>query len=108
MFLCFVDDGIFAGPYREEIEDTIKQLRKQGFKVEDKGNMQDYFGINIEYLPGNKIRLTQPQIIDFILEEVPISKHLKDKNTPSAVSKPLIHDKRLKKVNHQFHFRQVI
>jgi hypothetical protein len=100
MFLCYVDDGIFAGPSREEIEDVIEQLRMRGFKVEDKGTMQDYLGINIEYLPGDKIRLTQPQIIDSILEEVPIAKHLKDKNTPSAVSKPLIRDKRLKKFNH--------
>eukprot|EP00957_Ditylum_brightwellii_P149388 11378218-Ditylum_brightwellii.AAC.1 len=79
MFLCYVNDGIFAGPSSEEINGTIKQLRKQYFKVEDKGTMQDYLGINIKFLPDGKIRLAQPQIIDSIFEEVLIVKHLKDK-----------------------------
>eukprot|EP00957_Ditylum_brightwellii_P143454 10929011-Ditylum_brightwellii.AAC.1 len=108
MFLCYVNDGIFAGPSSEEIDDAIEQLRKQDFKAEDKGTMQDYLGINIKFLLDGKIRLTQPQIINSILEEVPIAKHLKDKNTPSVVSEPLVCDKRLKKFNHQFHFWQVI
>eukprot|EP00957_Ditylum_brightwellii_P069900 5308300-Ditylum_brightwellii.AAC.1 len=100
MFLCYVDDGIFAVPSSKEIDDAIEQLRKQDFKVEDKGTMQDYMGINIKFLPDGKIRLTQPQIINFILEEVPIAKHLKDKNTPSTVSKPLICNERQTKFNH--------
>eukprot|EP00957_Ditylum_brightwellii_P049496 3754329-Ditylum_brightwellii.AAC.1 len=51
MFLCYVNDSIFSGPSSEEIDDAIEQLRKRGFKMEDKGTMQDYIGINIEYLP---------------------------------------------------------
>eukprot|EP00957_Ditylum_brightwellii_P064410 4888523-Ditylum_brightwellii.AAC.1 len=69
MSLCYVDDGISVGPSSEEIDDAFEQLRKQDFKVEDKGTMQNYLGINIKYLPNKKIRLTQPQIIDSILEE---------------------------------------
>eukprot|EP00957_Ditylum_brightwellii_P186393 14191948-Ditylum_brightwellii.AAC.1 len=94
LFLCYVNDGIFAGPSREEMNGTIKQLRKQYFKVEDKGTMQGYLGINIKFLPDGKITLAQPQIIDSILEEVLIVKYLKDKNTPSVVSKPLICNER--------------
>eukprot|EP00957_Ditylum_brightwellii_P176735 13461692-Ditylum_brightwellii.AAC.1 len=97
---CVFYKSIFAGLSSEEINDTIEQLRKQDYKVEDKGTMQDYLGINIKFLPDGKMRLTQLQIMNSILEEVPIAKHLKDKNTPSAVSKPLICNKRQKKFNH--------
>eukprot|EP00957_Ditylum_brightwellii_P100568 7665954-Ditylum_brightwellii.AAC.2 len=79
MSLCYVDDGIFPGLSMEEIDDVIEQLRRQDFKVKDKGTMQDYLGINIKFLPDGKIRLTQLHIIDSILEEVSIVNHLKDK-----------------------------
>eukprot|EP00957_Ditylum_brightwellii_P027581 2084893-Ditylum_brightwellii.AAC.1 len=59
MFLCCVNDSIFMGPSSEEIDDAIEQLRKQDSKVEDKGTMQDYLGINIKLLLDGKIKFTQ-------------------------------------------------
>eukprot|EP00957_Ditylum_brightwellii_P018457 1388333-Ditylum_brightwellii.AAC.1 len=108
MFLCYVDDGIFVGPSRKEVDKAIADLRDKGFNVEDKGNIENYLGITIEVLQEAALHLKQPQIIQSIINEVPIPKHLKDKTTPSAVTKQVIRDKEAPSFNNRFHYRRVI
>eukprot|EP00957_Ditylum_brightwellii_P112617 8584781-Ditylum_brightwellii.AAC.1 len=90
MFLCYVNDGIFVGPLRKEIDKAIENLRDKGFNIEDKGNIEDYPGITTEVLQEAGLHLMQPQIIQSVIDEVPIPMHLKDKSTPSAVTKQVI------------------
>jgi histone deacetylase 1/2 len=42
IFVVYVDDGIFAGPYSKEIDQAIEDLQSTGFNVEDKGDIKDY------------------------------------------------------------------
>eukprot|EP00957_Ditylum_brightwellii_P209551 15362232-Ditylum_brightwellii.AAC.2 len=108
MFLCYVDDGIFIGPSRKEIDRAIADLRDKGFNIEDKGNIENYLGITIEVLQEAALHLMQPQIIQSIINKVPIPKHLKDKTTPSVVTKQVIQDKEAPSFNNRFHYQRVI
>eukprot|EP00957_Ditylum_brightwellii_P062432 4737890-Ditylum_brightwellii.AAC.1 len=54
------------------------------------------------------IKIRQPQIIQSIIDEVPIAPHLKDKATPLATSKPVLRGVDAPKFNHCFHYRRVI
>eukprot|EP00957_Ditylum_brightwellii_P208716 15358654-Ditylum_brightwellii.AAC.2 len=92
IFLCYVDDGIFIGPSHREIEKAISHLRIKGSNFEDKGNIKDYLGITIEMLQ----------------DAVPIPKHLKNKSTPSAVTKQVIRDKKAPLFKNRYHYRRVI
>ena len=79
IFLCYVNDGIFAGPSIEEITEALNDLsdhRKANNKyvTEDQGDIKDYLGINFEYLPDDKIKLSQPHLIAQIVEEVGLKK----------------------------------
>eukprot|EP00957_Ditylum_brightwellii_P095822 7300623-Ditylum_brightwellii.AAC.2 len=85
MFLCF-----FVGPSKKEVDWAIKDLRKANFNIEDKGDIEDYLGINVEKLSDGRLKISQPQIIDSIIAEVPISSHLKNKSTPAAVTTQVI------------------
>ena len=40
---------------------------KDKYHMTDEGDLTDYIGVNIEHLPDNKMKLTQPHLIDKIL-----------------------------------------
>ena len=77
--MFYVDDCLFFAGKPNDIENAIKDLRnikktKRRLTLDDQGDIKDYLGINFEKTPEGKIKLTQPQIIDDILEELGIKK----------------------------------
>ena len=62
MYLLYTDDSILAGPGKEEIAQVIKDLKGANLDVTDEGNMEDFFGINIQR-KDEEIHLTQPHLI---------------------------------------------
>ena len=100
IFLCYVDDGIFIHPDPKEIDRAIADLQdlkkaKSRFILEDQGDIKDYLGINFEYTSNGDIKLTQPHLIQQIIEEVDIRATAK-KSTPSASTKPLRRDENVR------------
>jgi len=90
IFLCYVNDSIFAGPDLNGINKAIKDLSdirkaRNRYILEDQGDIKDYLGINFEYLPVGKIKLSQPHLIRGETRSLPSlsSKLLKrDENDP--------------------------
>lgn len=75
IFFVYVDDGCFIGPNKEEIDQAIADLKnpelaKNEYDIGDRGDLADYLGINFTKLEGNKLKMTQPQLIDRIIEQV--------------------------------------
>jgi hypothetical protein len=50
-----------------KMDQAILELREAGYDIEDMGDVNDYLGINFESLPGGKVKLSQPHLIDAIL-----------------------------------------
>jgi hypothetical protein len=50
VFMIYVDDGIFAGPDRKEIEHLFKELKAK-FNITDKGDLTEYLGVLVEKQP---------------------------------------------------------
>eukprot|EP00957_Ditylum_brightwellii_P204899 15341286-Ditylum_brightwellii.AAC.1 len=46
MFLCYVNDGIFVGPLRKEINKAIVNLRDKGFNILGQGDRRGLSGHN--------------------------------------------------------------
>lgn len=67
--MVYVDDGTLIHKDQREIDKVIKQLR-ESFKLTEKGKLSDYLGVNIEYLKGNKMKLSQPHLIDQIIKDI--------------------------------------
>eukprot|EP00957_Ditylum_brightwellii_P136858 10436307-Ditylum_brightwellii.AAC.1 len=74
--------------------------------MEDRGNIDDYLGMMLTKQDNGSIKIWQPQIIQSIIDKVPIATHLKDKSTPSATSKAVLRGVDAPKFNHHFHYRQ--
>ena len=68
-FIVYVNDRIFASPIDAVIYQGITDIRSN-FDVEDQGTLDDYIGVNIESLPNGKIDISQPHLIDQIVQDV--------------------------------------
>jgi hypothetical protein len=70
IFMVYVDDGIFFCLAMSEIDQAIFELIATIYDIEDMSDVNDYLGINFKSLPGGKVKLSQPHIIDAILRNV--------------------------------------
>jgi hypothetical protein len=81
IFLHFVDDCICLSPEAADIDKFITYLEQAKFNVTDEGDLSDYLGVKIEKLPEGKFKLSQPHLIDSILEDLGL-------NLPNTIEKP--------------------
>jgi hypothetical protein len=86
-----VDDGIIAGPNKEDIDQIIIDLQTM-FNVSNKGDLADYLGVNIETREDGTIKLSQPHLIRHIIEDANFQSDMKYKATPAASTKILHKD----------------
>ena len=108
LFFFYVDDGVFDGPNEDEIKVAVEQLQKN-FDLEYQGDLSDYIGVNFQQLTGGRIKISQPYLIQQIIEEVGISNRMIDKPTPVVSTKIL---KRTEGApifdGKHFHYRRVV
>jgi hypothetical protein len=68
-FMLYVDDGIFVGPAKEEIATLIRRM--QGvFNITNEGDITEYLGMLVEKLDDGTMKLSQPQLINQILDDL--------------------------------------
>ena len=70
MFFCYVDDGVFLGPDDDEIDKAINDLKKLKHDLEEIGDIEDYVGVNFERKEDGCVKLTQPYLMQQIIDEV--------------------------------------
>jgi hypothetical protein len=107
LFLLYVDDGIIAGPDPQAIEQIIIDLKTK-FKDSDEGDLTDYLGVNIEKQEDGTIKLSQPHLIDKIIEDANFQSDTKFKSIPAASTKILDKDKGGDPHNATWHYQGII
>jgi hypothetical protein len=70
MYALYTDDSILAGPDPKEINQIIKKMEEVKLDITIEGDLQDYLGVNIERMEDGTIQLTQPHLIDQILDNL--------------------------------------
>ena len=106
VLLMYVDDFIIAGPNQGEIDDAI-ELIKDNADVEDKGDMCQYVGVHAERRKDILI-LTQPHLIQSILDDMHFNARTKSCSTPSLSSVILHADLDGDNFDNHFDYRSVI
>ena len=99
---------MLVGPDQEDIEQVIKDLNKANLEVKDKGNIEDFSGVNIER-KEKKIKLSQPHLIDQVIKYLGLN-HDKvlSKPIPSASSRILFGHKESQTFDNSLHYTSVI
>jgi hypothetical protein len=65
-------------------------MKKAKLDITIEGDLQDFLGVNIEQKEDGTIHLTQPHLIDQILEDLRLDQdHVKEKTTPASSSRLL-------------------
>jgi len=84
-------------------------MKKVGLDLTVKGDISDFLGINIQCHKDGTVHLTQPHLIDSILEELGLQAHnAKAKSMPAASSKLLGHHDEAPPHDKSFHYRHII
>ena len=86
--LVYVDDTIFFAKDEKVIDVMITDLQKD-FDLTDEGDVEAFLGIKIEHHTNGDISMSQPGLIDSILNDVGLKHDSKTKNTPATY--PLLH-----------------
>jgi hypothetical protein len=109
IFLHFVDDCICLSPDAADIDKFLSDLRQAKFNVTDEGELADYLGVKIEKLPEGKFKLSQPHLIDSILEDLGLDQpNALEKPTPALSSKIIHRDLEGAPFNERWEYRSVI
>ena len=104
----YVEGGVFLCPDKSKVDDAIQELRDAKLGMEDQGDLTYYLGINFTYQNDGSIIMSQPQLIDQIIQDVKLMTNSHLPSTPAAASKLLQRDQKAKPFNCRFHYRPVI
>jgi hypothetical protein len=110
IYLLYTDDSIAAAPTDAEIDQVLHDLiHKAKLKVTDEGKIQDFLGVNIDKVDDKTYHLSQPQLIDQILEDLNLmGDSVKTKDTPAPSSRTLTAHPDGDDFDEHFHYRSVI
>ena len=107
IFFFYVDDGIFLCPDKTKVDKAIKELQ-QDLDLEDQGGIADYLGINFTYQNDGKIIMSQPQLIDQLINDLKISPNAHLPPTPAVSSRILNREEHALAFKKQFHYRSAV
>eukprot|EP00978_Attheya_sp_CCMP212_P017515 scaffold46797_cov52-Attheya_sp.AAC.1 len=113
ILMVYADDCILMSPNNQDIDDIIKLLREtvkgtRPFDVTDEGDISDYLGVKVTRLDDGTITLTQPHLIDQIIEDLGLKENTKTKDLPALTSKVLNKDVNGNPFNEKWNYRSVV
>ena len=110
ILLVYVDGCILMGTTDAAIDEAIHALRasKQNFTIEDEGAVGNFLGVKIDCSDDGTNMLTQPQLIDLIIEDLNMKDNTKPRAFPACSSKLLHKDTDGESIKANFHYCSVI
>ena len=109
MYVLYTDDSILGGPDQLELDQIISDMQEVGLDITTEGGIDDFLGVNIERKPDGTFHLTQPRLINSILEDLRLLEdRTTTKSTPMATSKILSRHPNSPPFDQHFNYQRVI
>jgi hypothetical protein len=110
LYVLYTDDSLLAGPDKDEIQVIIDELQvKAKLQITVEGDLADFLGVSIERKTDGTIHMTQPHLIDQILQDLRMmDESVKMRSTPAASSKVLSRHSSSPQFDGSFNYRSVI
>ena len=117
--LFYVDDGIFCAPTQGDIDEAYKILAEpvlstkgevlhRAFVMTDEGSLSDYLGVEIKELPNGCIKLSQPHLIQSVLDDLNFNERTGTKKTPASAAVKLNRDIHGESMKDEWSYRAII
>jgi hypothetical protein len=107
VLMLYIDDGIFCGPQKGEIDSLIEGLKAK-FNITDKGDLKEYLGVLVEKEPDGRLKLSQPHLIAQVLDDLWFNDKTNTKPTPAPGGQVLERELEAEQMVADFHYRSVI
>ena len=85
IFLHYVDDALCLSPKAAKFDKFIQYLRDTNFKVTDEGDINDYLGVKVTKRTDGRLKLTQPHLIQQILDDLGFTETMVQKTITSSI-----------------------
>jgi Reverse transcriptase (RNA-dependent DNA polymerase) len=110
LYVLYTDDSLLAGPDKAEIDEIIDELQKKAkLSITVEGDLADFLGVSIDRRPDGTIHLSQPHLIDQILDDLRMKgTNVKSRSTPAASSKLLTRHSDSEPFDNSFNYRSLI
>ena len=109
IYVLYTDDSILAGPDSAEIDRIVGLMKLAGLKLTIDGDISDFLGVKISKKKDGTIHLTQPHLIDKILQDLRLIKdNVSTKQTPAAVSTILSRCTKSAAFDGHFNYRSLV
>ena len=86
ILILYVDDACLVSPSRSKINQEIRSLQRD-FDMTDEGDLNDYLGTRFDRKSDGSVELTQPRMIERVLDIVSLNQsdnHVKTHDTPAT------------------------
>ena len=108
MYVLYTDDSILAGPDEAEVNQAIQDIRDAKLDITIEGDIQDFLGVNIIRKEDGTVHLTQPHLIDQILEDLNMTESTTSRSLPAPSSKLLSRHSDSPDFDNSFNYRSII
>jgi hypothetical protein len=88
VYILYTDDSILVGPNQEELDQIIVDMKNAGLDLTVDGDIGDFLGVKIDRHDDGTCILSQPHLIDSILQDLRLHTRDKDGNVRSIDTKP--------------------
>lgn len=110
ILLVYVDDAILISPYKSLIQKKIKSLQ-ENYNLTDHVELKDYLGVRFEQRKYKPIKLSQPKMIERVLQIVgidPNNPQTHFKNLPASAKKVLDNNPDVLPRKQHWHYRSAV
>jgi hypothetical protein len=109
VYVLYTDDSILAGPDKAEIDHIIQLMRNVGLNLTIEGTLTDFLGVNIHIREDDTIHMSQPRLIDQVIEDLRMTgDDVATKDIPMSSSRTLTKHANTQPFDNSFHYRSVI
>ena len=106
IILIYVDDCIIMSADKDKIAQTMESLKKR-YAITDEGKMEEYLGIKLEHT-DDSIRMSQPLLIERIIDAVPGMNKANPANYPALPSIILTKDEKGEDRKEKWNYRSLV
>ena len=92
VIILYVDDCVIISKTKEETDVIYKQLEQRKYKMTNEGTMEEYLGIQIDHHNNSDFRMSQPFLIERIVDFIPGMAESNSVKTPACSSVTLTKD----------------
>ena len=107
--LLYVDDMIAMSRDDKVLETIVKNLKRKNYILTDEGSLTKYLGVDVKYRKNGEFELTQPFLIQRIIDLLGVEGESVYNTRPTPVTKPLLHKDSMGEVRkHKWNYRKAI